>query len=87
MSYVQELKDLLEDEVILDLVDYIDELFAMVAKKNDTIETKEELKNMQELKVDFETMLSEIESGEMDEDEAKEIIEELEEMRDLNEED
>mgnify|MGYP000385502342 CR=1 FL=1 len=87
MSYIQELKDLLEDEVILDLVDYIDELFALVAKKNDTIETKEELKNMQELKVDFETMLKEIEDGEMDEDEAKEIIEELEEMRDLNEED
>lgn len=87
MSKVQELKDLLEDEVILDLIDYIDELFEMVAKKNDTIETKEELKNMQELKVDFETMLKEIEDGEMDEDEAKEIIEELEEMRDLNEED
>ena len=44
MTKVEELKELLTQDIIVDLEDYIDELFELVAKKNDTIDTKEELK-------------------------------------------
>ncbi|NQY22206.1 MAG: hypothetical protein HRT40_13060 [Campylobacteraceae bacterium] len=87
MTKIQELEELLKHDVIIDLEDYIDDLFEIVAKKKETEETKEELKNMQELKGDFEDMLEDIKKGDMDEEEAIEILEELHEMKAENEED
>ncbi|MCJ8327489.1 MAG: hypothetical protein MJK08_10360 [Campylobacterales bacterium] len=87
MTKIQELEELLKHDVIIDLEDYIDDLFEIVAKKKETEETKEELKNMQELKGDFEDMLEDIKKGDMDEEEAIEILEELHQMKAENEED
>ncbi|NQY52645.1 MAG: hypothetical protein HRT42_03635 [Campylobacteraceae bacterium] len=87
MTKIQELEELLKHDVIIDLEDYIDDLFEIVAKKKETEETKEELKNMQELKGDFEDMLEDIKKGDMDEEEAIEILEELHQMKVENEED
>lgn len=87
MTKIQELEELLKHDVIIDLEDYIDELFEIVAKKKDTAETKEELKNMQELNSDFKDMLDDIKNNDMDEEEAIEILKELIEMKEENEED
>ncbi len=80
MTIQEELKDLIENEVLVEIEDYIDELFEIIASKKDTPETKEELKNLQEMKKDFEDMLKDLANGEIDEEECKEIIEEIEEM-------
>ena len=81
MSIQKELEDLIKNEVLIEIEDYIDELFEIVAAKKENDEIKEELKQMQEMKKDFEEMLTDLENGEIDDEEAKEIIDEIHEMR------
>jgi len=81
MSIQKELEKLIKEDVLLEIEDYIDELFEIIASKKDDERTKEELENMQEMKADFEAMLADIDSGDLDDEEAKEIIEEIIEMR------
>lgn len=85
MSIQKELEDLIKNEVLVEIEDYIDELFEIIAAKKDDDSTKEELTEMQEMKKDFEDMLADLEKGELDDEECKEIIEEINEM--LKEED
>jgi hypothetical protein len=85
MSIQKELEDLIKNEVLIEIEDYIDELFEIIAAKKDDDSTKEELTEMQEMKKDFEDMLADLEKGELDDEECKEIIEEINEM--LKEED
>lgn len=84
MSNVAELIELISEDVIPDIEDYMDELFGFIAdKKNssgDIAEAKERLEEMRELKADFTEMLDEARNGEIDEDEANEIIDEIHEM-------
>ena len=49
--------------------------------KTATDEVKQELNELQELKTEFKVMLEEAMTGELEEDEAEEILEEIEEMR------
>ncbi|QKF66527.1 hypothetical protein AVENP_0971 [Arcobacter venerupis] len=88
MSIQKELEDLIKNEVLIEIEDYIDELFEIIAAKKDDDSTKEELTEMQEMKKDFEDMLVDLENGEIDDEECKEIIEEINEMlKEDNEED
>ena len=81
MTIQEELEKLEKDEVLLEIEDYIDELFEIIASKKEDENTKEELIQMQEMKKDFEEMLTDLQNGEIDDEECKEIIDEINEMR------
>lgn len=81
MTIQEELKELIKNDVLFEIEDYIDELFEIIAAKKDDERTKEELEQMQEIKADFEDILKDLEADEMDDEECQEIIEEINEMR------
>ena len=85
MTIQQELEELIKNEVLEEIEDYIDELFEIIAAKKDDEETKEELKQMQEMKKDFEEMLTDLVHGDIDDEECKEIIQEINDMRNEDE--
>ncbi len=80
MTIPKELEKLIKDEVLIEIEDYIDDLFEIIASKKDDENVKEELKHMQEMKKDFEDMLEDLGNNEIDDEECKEIIEEIKEM-------
>ena len=78
MSNIAKLKALLENEIIPDLESVIDSIFQVVEKeKTISLGEREELEELQEMHSECREMLVEIESEEMDEEEAKELLEEL----------
>ncbi len=81
MTIQEELKELIKEDVLFEIEDYIDELFEVIASKKDDERTKEELLQMQEMKSDFEDILKDLDEDDMDDEECKEIIEEINEMR------
>ena len=87
MSIQKELEDLIKNEVLIEIEDYIDELFEIIASKKDDENTKEELTQMQEMKKDFEEMLTDLVHGDIDDEECHEIIAEINEMRKEEDED
>ena len=87
MSIQKELEDLIKNDVLIEIEDYIDELFEIIAAKKEDDSTKEELKEMQERKKDCEDKFVDVEKGEIDDVECKEIIEEINDMRKDDEED
>ena len=70
MTIQEELEDLIKNEVLVEIEDYIDELFEIIAAKKDDENTK-----------DFEEMLADLIHGDIDDEECREIIEEIHEMR------
>ena len=77
----ERLEQMLTQEIAPDLENYIDELFEKIADtKQATQEDKDELKQAQELQQDFKQMYDDLQSGDMDEDECQELLEELIEM-------
>lgn len=81
MDIKKELEHLIKDEVLVEIEDYIDELFELIAAKKDNFNVKEELVQMQEMKKDFEEMLTDLVHGDIDEEEAQEIYDEILDMR------
>ena len=81
MSIQKELEELIKNEVLIEIEDYIDELFEIIAAKKEDDDIKEELKHIQEMKKDFEDMLVDLANGEIDDEEAQEIMEEINDMR------
>ena len=82
MTKTEELIDLLNNDIIPEIEDVIDGLFELINDtKTATDEVKQELAELQELKTEFKVMLEEAMTGELEEDEAAEILEEIEEMR------
>jgi len=81
MSNAQKLYKLLEEEVIADVEDHIDYIYDLIANKKATQEDKDDLQEAQMILKEFKTTLTEINNGDLDEDECLELIEELEEMR------
>lgn len=81
MTNAQELKKLLEEEVIPEIEEYMDDIFELIADKKSTKEDEEELEETRALRDDFREMLEDLEADEIDEEECGEIIEELMEMR------
>jgi hypothetical protein len=74
----EKLKNLLENEILPDLEEAIDEMFAMVERdKTISLADREELEGLQEMHAECREILIEIEANEMEEDEAAEILSEL----------
>ena len=87
MTKTEELIDLLNNDIIPEIEDVIDGLFELINdSKTASAEIKQELSELQELKTEFKVMLEEAQSGELEEDEAEEILAEIEEMRSGDEE-
>jgi len=82
MTKIEQLKNLLENEIIQDLEAAIDETFQMVEKeKTISLADREELEEMQEMHQECRDILIEIEANEMDEEEAAELLAELVELK------
>ncbi len=78
MSSLEKLKALLENEIMPDLEHAIDSIFQTIEReKTISLGEKEELSTLQEMHRECREMLIEIESNEMDEEEAKELLTEL----------
>lgn len=85
MTIQEKLLNLVHNEVIPDIEDYLDELFELVASKKDDEEIKEEIKDIQEMRKEFQDLIDDIEKGEIDDEEAQEIIDEIIDMKSIKE--
>jgi len=84
LKNTEKLKNLLSLEIIPDLEKAIDELFSIIEKtKMVSIADKEELQELQEMLSECKDIVSEIDENDMSEDEAKEILEELIEVKSI----
>ncbi len=82
MTSLDKLKNLLHNEILPDLEEAIDEMFAMVERdKTISLADREELESLQEMHAECREILIEIEAKEMDEAEAQEILSELVEAK------
>ena len=74
MSYIQELEELITNVVIPDVNNELDAIFEEIAdNKEATEDAKDEIAELRELKEEFQSILDDIQSGDMDEDESKEV--------------
>jgi len=84
LKNTEKLKNLLTLEIIPDLEEAIDELFSMIEKaKMASIADREELQELQEMHSECKDIVSEIDANDMSEDEAKELLEELIEIKSI----
>ncbi|CAA6819929.1 MAG: Unknown protein [uncultured Sulfurovum sp.] len=82
MSNTEKLKNFLTQEIIPDLEEAIDEMFSFIEKaKMASIADKEELQELQEMHSECKDIVLEIEAGEMDDDEAADILAEFVDMK------
>lgn len=77
MSNNEKLIALIEERMMPDLEAYMDDLFELIASKKGTKETETELGETRSLYRDFQEILEDARSGEMDEAECAELIEEI----------
>lgn len=85
MDYIKELEQLVKTDVLVEVNENISEINAELSKKkNKTL--NEELKYMEQVKQYFDEVLQDIENNSMSQDEAKDILEGLEDMRIENQE-
>jgi len=78
MTNIEKLKRLLEEKVIPDLENVIDSIFQEIKDGVEiSLGEKEELEELQDMHRECREILIEIEANEMEEDEAKELYEEL----------
>ncbi|WP_297483559.1 hypothetical protein [Sulfurimonas sp.] len=89
MSQIAKLEELLTKSVIPDIKDRLDEIFEEIAgSKEATEDAKEEIEELREFKADLEDVLEDITNGDIDEAEAKELVDDiLLAQKDQNEED
>jgi len=82
MTEAEALIDLLESDVIPEIESFIDDLYEKIAEtKNASEEDKTQLSELQELRKEFTLLLDGTKNGELDEEECRAIIEEIEMMR------
>ena len=82
MNPTEKLKNLLSNEILPDLEEAIDEMFAMVERdKTISLADREELEDLQEMHAECREILIEIEAKELDENEAVELLTELMEAK------
>jgi len=78
MSYSKKLEELIKNSVIPDIEDALDEIFEEIAgNKEATDDAKEEIEELREFKADLEDVLADIQSGDIEEDECKELIDDI----------
>ena len=82
MSYTKQLEELLTKSVIPDIDERLDEIFEEIAdNKEATEDAKEEIEELREFKADLQDILADIQSGDIDEDECKELIDDITEAQ------
>lgn len=82
MTEAEDLIDLLENDVIPEIESFIDDLYEKIAEtKNADEEDKQQLAELQELKKEFTILLDDVKNGELDEEECRAIIDEIDMMR------
>ncbi|WP_294954867.1 hypothetical protein [Sulfurovum sp.] len=82
MQSTEKLKNLLELEIIPDLEAAIDDLFEAIDKgKSASKEQKDDLEEMREMRTECFAIVEEIKRDEIDEEEAKELLAELVDMK------
>ncbi|MEJ2468633.1 MAG: hypothetical protein P8Y51_06110 [Campylobacterales bacterium] len=86
MTEAEDLIDLLENDVIPEIESFIDDLYEKIAEtKNATEEDKMQLAELQELKKEFALLLDDVKNGELDEEECRAVIDEIDMMREEEE--
>jgi uncharacterized protein YaaN involved in tellurite resistance len=82
MAYVTQLKHLIQNELIPDVEEHIDDIFESIASQKDaTVEERAQLEDMQALRDEYKELLTELNSGDIDEEEAEQLYTELTSMR------
>lgn len=77
----EKLKQILEDIVMPDLEDAIDDIFDDIAStKGASKEQENDLDEMQELRKEFTLVLEDIKNNQLDEEECKELLDEIADM-------
>ncbi|BFU78909.1 hypothetical protein ALC152_21240 [Arcobacter sp. 15-2] len=75
------LKELIEETVMPDIEDRLDEIFADIASSKDaTEEQNEEIKDLHEMRDEFNDILKDIENRELDKEECAELYQEITDM-------
>ena len=88
MSYAQQLEELITKSVIPDIDDRLDEIFQEIADNKEAGEdAKEEIDELREFKADLQDVLDDIKSGDIEEDECKELIDDILEAQKGSQED
>lgn len=88
MAYITQLKHLIQNELIPDVEEHIDDLFEGIASaKEATVQERAELEDIQALRDEYKELLKELNSGEIDEEEAEQLYTELTSMREGDDED
>jgi len=88
MSYAQELEELLTKSVIPDLDERLDEIFEEIADNKEASEdAKDEIEELREFKADLQDVLDDIQSGDIEEDECKELINDIKDAQKGDKED
>ena len=87
MSYAQELETLIKETVIPDIDESLDAIFEEIAdNKEATEDAKEDIEELREFKADLQDVLDDILSGDIEEDECKELIDDIKEAQKNGEE-
>lgn len=88
MSKAQQLEELIQKSVVPDLNERLDEIYEEIAgNKEATADAKEEIEELQEFKADLQDVLDDIQSGDIDEEECQELIDDILEAQKGSEED
>ncbi len=83
----KKLEEIIKDVVLLDVEDYIDDLFETIAnEKSATPQMKEDLEEMQEMKKEFEGILVDISNKALTNEECEELFDEITQMVNNSEE-
>jgi len=78
MSYAEKLEKLIIESVIPDIEESLDSIFEEIAdSKEATEDAKEEIEELQEFKADLKDVLEDITTGDIEEDECKELIDDI----------
>jgi len=88
MSYAQQLQELITKSVIPDIDERLDEIFQEIAdNKEASMDAKDEIEELREFKADLQDVLEDIANNDIDEDECKELIDDIMEAQQGSDED
>jgi uncharacterized phage infection (PIP) family protein YhgE len=88
MSYAQQLQELITKSVIPDIDERLDEIFQEIAdSKEASADAKDEIEDLREFKADLQDVLEDIANNDIDEDECKELIDDILEAQKGDDED
>lgn len=81
MSKIKELENILKTDVLVEVNDEINAIKKLISKQKNSSELQDELVYMEDIKKYYDEVLLHIEKNILKEDEAKQILEDLEDMR------